>query len=66
MAATIAAGSCVRVVTERTRRRTRERIELLADAGMDADTLRREAIEILRATVGFDRWCTLLLDPTRS
>ncbi len=29
----------------------------------DIDVLRREAIEILQATIGFDRWCSLLLDP---
>jgi DNA-binding CsgD family transcriptional regulator len=51
------------VATERQRRRCRERIELLADSATGSDELRREAIEILRAAIGFDRWCTLLLDP---
>lgn len=49
--------------TERTRRRAGERIALLADSGLDSDALRREAIEVLRGAIGFDRWCTLLLDP---
>ena len=52
-----------RVLTERTRRRAGERIALLADSVLDSDALRREAIEVLRGAIGFDRWCTLLLDP---
>jgi DNA-binding CsgD family transcriptional regulator len=51
------------VVTERTRRRALERIELLADSAIDSAARRREAIEILRGAIGFDRWCSLLLDP---
>jgi len=43
--------------------RCRERIELLADSTVEVDALRREAIEMLHGAVGFDRWCTLLLDP---
>ena len=38
-------------------------MELLADSATGSDELRREAIEILRTAIGFDRWCTLLLDP---
>ena len=49
--------------SEQTRRRARERIEALADAPLDAATMRLEAIEILRAAIGFERWCALLLDP---
>lgn len=49
--------------SERARRRGRERIETLVDAPLDADTMRLEAIEILRAAIGFERWCALLLDP---
>jgi DNA-binding CsgD family transcriptional regulator len=30
---------------------------------MDGEELRREAIAILGTAIGFDRWCTLLLDP---
>ena len=45
------------------RQRCRERIDDLADSGADIDALRRQAIEILQATIGFDRWCSLLLDP---
>jgi hypothetical protein len=51
------------VVTDRTRRRARQRIERLADSAIDSDELRREAIAILGTAIGFDRWCTLLLDP---
>jgi DNA-binding CsgD family transcriptional regulator len=51
------------VSRERTRRRARDRVELLADSGLDADAMRLEAIEILTTAVGFDRWCSLLLDP---
>jgi DNA-binding CsgD family transcriptional regulator len=48
---------------ERTRSRCLERLELLAGAGLELSELRLETIGVLRATIGFDRWCTLLLDP---
>src|SRR5689334_14991304 len=48
---------------ERARNRCRERIEALAGSGLDADAVRREAIEVLRPAVGFDRWCWPLTDP---
>jgi DNA-binding CsgD family transcriptional regulator len=40
-----------------------ERLGLLGDATLDVDSIRLEAIDALRPAVGFDRWCTLLLDP---
>ena len=45
------------------RHRCRERVEGLAGSTADIDTVRLEAIEILQRTIGFDRWCSLLLDP---
>jgi DNA-binding CsgD family transcriptional regulator len=51
------------MVSEWKRRRCRERVDDLAESGADIDVVRREAIEILQATIGFDRWCALLLDP---
>ena len=45
------------------RQRCRERVSNLAGSSADIDAVRREAIEILQATIGFDRWCSLLLDP---
>lgn len=47
----------------RTRARSLERIERLTTAGLGVDVLRLEAVEILRAALGFARWCSLLLDP---
>ena len=35
----------------------------LADAALDADALRQEAVALLQQTVGFDRWCWPLADP---
>ena len=54
---------CGRVASDWKRQRCRERVEALAGSSADIDVLRREAIEILQATIGFDRWCSLLLDP---
>jgi DNA-binding CsgD family transcriptional regulator len=48
---------------ERARSRCRDRLEVLAGAGLDADTARREAIGELRRAVGFERWCWPLTDP---
>lgn len=45
------------------RSRCRERIETLATAGLAADEARREAVAVLRRTIGFDRWCWPLADP---
>ena len=41
----------------------RAQLSRLADSSSDVDTLRREAIEVLRGAIGFERWCSLLLDP---
>ncbi len=35
----------------------------LADSAMDLDSLRREAISELGRAIGFERWCSLLIDP---
>jgi DNA-binding CsgD family transcriptional regulator len=48
---------------ERARNRARERLEMLARAGLDAEQARRAAIDTLRPVVGFDRWCWPLTDP---
>jgi DNA-binding CsgD family transcriptional regulator len=50
-------------VSERTRRRCRERLEELADAGLNAEDARHAAIGELRRAVGFERWCWPLSDP---
>jgi DNA-binding CsgD family transcriptional regulator len=51
------------VTRERARSRARERVEALADAGLDDEEGRREAIAALRPAVGFERWCWPLTDP---
>jgi DNA-binding CsgD family transcriptional regulator len=51
------------VPSERVRSRARERIEALADAGVDSEEARREAIAALRPALGFERWCWPLTDP---
>ena len=51
------------MATERARSRCLERLELLADSVQDIDSLRREVIAELKATIGFDRWCAALVDP---
>jgi DNA-binding CsgD family transcriptional regulator len=48
---------------ERARNRCRERLQMLADAGLDAADARRAAITELRRAIGFDRWCWPLTDP---
>lgn len=48
---------------ERRRNRARERLDLLAEGSLDAEEARREAIEVLRGAVGFERWCWPLTDP---
>jgi DNA-binding CsgD family transcriptional regulator len=47
----------------RDRNRCRERLALLAGAGLGPDDARRAAIAELRRVVGFDRWCWPLSDP---
>jgi DNA-binding CsgD family transcriptional regulator len=50
-------------VGERDRSRVRERLEALADAGLDPVEARLAAIAELRRAVGFDRWCWPMTDP---
>jgi DNA-binding CsgD family transcriptional regulator len=51
------------MATDRTRCRGRELILKLVDGGLDAETLRLELIEALRAAIGFDTWGWPLADP---
>lgn len=51
------------MATERQRARCRERLERLATASVDRDSIRLEAIAELQRTIGFDRWCWPLSDP---
>ena len=51
------------MATERERGRCRERLERLDESTLDCDSLRYEAVALLRRTVGFDRWCWPLADP---
>ena len=53
----------LRMVTERARRRCRERIEQLAESSLDSESLRREAIAELKLAIGFERYCVPLADP---
>jgi DNA-binding CsgD family transcriptional regulator len=53
----------LRAMSERARRRCRERLQDLAGAGLDAEDARRAAIGELRRAVGFERWCWPLSDP---
>jgi len=41
----------------------RERLDALADAGLELEEAQREAIELLRRAVGFERWCWPSTDP---
>ena len=61
-AASAAAYACV-VATQRERERCGERIERLGGANLDCDSLRYEAVDLLRRVIGFDRWCWPLADP---
>jgi DNA-binding CsgD family transcriptional regulator len=49
--------------TERERSRCRERLGSLAESSLDCDSVRYEAIDVLRHVIGFDRWCWPLADP---
>ncbi|WP_369047278.1 helix-turn-helix transcriptional regulator [Sinomonas sp. P10A9] len=44
-------------------RRSRERIVRIAEAGLDAESLRCEVVAELRRAIGFDAWCWPLVDP---
>jgi DNA-binding CsgD family transcriptional regulator len=48
---------------QRERNRCRERLEVLAAAGLDAEEGRRAAIAELHRAVGFERWCWPMTDP---
>ena len=51
------------MATERDRSRCSASLHSLADAALDADALRHEAVALLQRTIGFDRWCWPLADP---
>ena len=51
------------MATQRERGRCRERLERLGTSALDSDSLRYEAVLLLRRTIGFDRWCWPLADP---
>jgi DNA-binding CsgD family transcriptional regulator len=51
------------MATERARARCSERIGQLSESAADVDSLRHEAVDALRPVLGFDRWCSLLVDP---
>src|ERR1700758_738255 len=51
------------MVRERARSRCRGRLQLLADAALDVDSLRLEVMAQLRQAIGFDLWCCPLVDP---
>ena len=51
------------MATERARTRCRERLERLGGSSEDSGSLRREVIAEVRLAIGFDRWCTVLMDP---
>jgi DNA-binding CsgD family transcriptional regulator len=51
------------VGTDRARARARRQLEDLAASEVDSETLRWEAIGILRRAVGFTRWCWPSADP---
>jgi DNA-binding CsgD family transcriptional regulator len=57
------AAYALAVATERERGRCRERLERLGTSTLDGDSLRYEAVVLLRRTIGFDRWCWPLADP---
>jgi DNA-binding CsgD family transcriptional regulator len=51
------------VATERERGRCRERLGSLGTSTLDSESLRYEAVALLRRAIGFDRWCWPLADP---
>jgi hypothetical protein len=50
------------MATDKARSRCRERLLRIAEVGVDAETLRRELVDELRATVGFAAWGWPLAD----
>jgi DNA-binding CsgD family transcriptional regulator len=51
------------VRTQRARERCRERIRALCDEPADLFAVRTAIVDVLRAAVGFDRWCWPVTDP---
>jgi DNA-binding CsgD family transcriptional regulator len=51
------------MLRERARSRCKGQLELLAESTLDVDSLRLEAIAQLRRAIGFDLWCSPLVDP---
>jgi DNA-binding CsgD family transcriptional regulator len=51
------------MLRERARSRCREKLTLLSRSTLDVDSLRLEAIAELRRAIGFDLWCSPLVDP---
>lgn len=51
------------MVHERAGQRCRGELERLAQSSLDLDSLRLEAIAQLRTAIGFDLWCSPLVDP---
>jgi DNA-binding CsgD family transcriptional regulator len=51
------------MLRERARSRCRQQLALLAESTVDVDSLRLEAIDHLRHAIGFDVWCSPLVDP---
>jgi DNA-binding CsgD family transcriptional regulator len=49
--------------SERARERCLEKLDALVRTQGDRDAMRVEAIALLRTAIGFERWCTLVLDP---
>ena len=51
------------MLRERARSRCRQQLALLAGSTLDVDSLRLEAVDHLRRAIGFDGWCSPLVDP---
>jgi DNA-binding CsgD family transcriptional regulator len=51
------------MLSEHARSRCRDQIERLAYSALDVDSLRLEVIAALRRAIGFDLWCSPLVDP---
>jgi DNA-binding CsgD family transcriptional regulator len=51
------------MLRERARSRCRDQLQQLAESTVDVDSLRLEAIAQLRRAIGFDLWCSPLVDP---
>ena len=49
--------------TEWQRERCRERLLRLAESNLSSAELRLEAVDVLKRTIGFDRWCWSVGDP---